>query len=465
MKDLHDDLIALPAPDHRAGFWSDLSDDLALPQRPAERRKVRTPNIRSRRRLALVAALATIAAFSFLPGMLTGENGDSQTGGDLTPPASSTTTSPPTTVVDTTTPGEASAPWDTAPMTANAVADLYAVLWRKAENKAWCSVLAPDEPTPPAAERAADFGGGWGVAYDRTDGPGRNPDGSYCANCGRSAYGIAGVGIGADETQIRSKGEVQEFADGSIVAYYPEGFDPASELMLADIALPSEGCVYQAWSMLGRDHLKGFVSRLRRVEGLQADPVVRRTAADTILIDGGTPPWDAPSISDPDLLAVAFARSLDAEATEVIGFADPGPGLESATVRAAAIGNWGVAWDNPSGLGHDSGNYPCANCGRGVIGIGSIGPYDPQGPGLWADPALAKITWNEGSLAVITWRIGDLQLPTDQVAYPDAVTGEMVPDGIQATVYIPGAGTYQVWSHLGYDHLLSLIDAMRFVQR
>ena len=254
-------------------------------------------------------------------------------------------------------------------------------------------------------------------------------------------------------------------SDGSLVAIYPEGFDPGSGFLLADIVVPGEGCFYQAWSALGRDHLEGLIAQLRKVEGLRAPTVTPRTDADTKIIDGGDPPWDAPAVAAADLVAVAFDRSLDGQTVPVMAFADVGVALASATVRPAAIGNWGAAWDHPTGLGHDAGNYPCANCGRGVIGIGGFGPYEPDGPGPWARPALAKITWDDGSQAVITWRIGDLRLPESQVVFPDPETGELVPDGVQAMVYIPNAGTYQVWSHLGYDHLLSLLEAMRFVQK
>ncbi len=464
MRDLGDDLNRLEVPEHRSGFWAELDDEMrttpTVPSRP--------PRSTPRRWMALAAATATVAAFAFLPGLLTGGGDVADDPGDLAPPSSTaptTTVAPSTTVTD---PGPTQAgnpPWGAGSLTQEQVPALFAAVWQKAENRAWCSALAPNSATPVAEPREAYFGGGWAVAYDRADGPGRNADGSYCADCGRSAYGIAGVGLAADVELVRSRPEVRTYSDGSIVAVYPEGLDPSSGFLLADLVLPGEGCLYQAWSALGRDHLEGLLAQLRKVEGLQAATITQRTDADTKRIEGGAPPWDAPHIDAPGLLAVAFGRSLDSTEIPVLGFAEVGPGLDSAVLRPAAIGNWGVGWDNPDGPGHDSLNYPCADCGRGAIGIGGFGPYDPAGAGEWARPALAEITWDDGSLAIITWRIGDLRLPESLVLYPDPKTGEMIPDGVQAMIYIPNAGIYQVWSHFGYDHLLSLIEALRFVER
>lgn len=467
MRDLGDDLNRLEVPEHRSGFWSELDEQMAGVRRSAPR----TATLRGRRWMAVAAAAVTVAAFAILPGLLTGGE---EVGGDgvgdtstTTAPAESTTTAEATTTtfVDTGPTQAGSPPWGATKLTRDQVPAVFVDVWTAAENQTWCSALAPNSPTPPAEPRRAIFSGGWAVAFDRAEGPGRNADGSICADCGRSAYGIAGVGLAADRDLLLGRPEVREYSDGSLVAIYPEGFDESSAFLLADIVLPDQGCLYQAWSSLGRDHLEGFLAQLRRVDGLEAAALVPRTAADTVREERGTPPWAASRISAEDVLAVAFERSLDTNPVPVMAFTDLGPGLERAQLRPAALGNWGVAWDNPDGPGHDGLNYPCADCGRGVIGIGAFGPYDPEGPGDWADPALMEITWEDGSLAVITWRIGDLRLPADQVVFPDPATGELVPDGVQATLYIPNGGTYQLWSHLGLDHLLLLLENLRFAER
>ena len=60
--------------------------------------------------------------------------------------------------------------------------------WEAAENRSWCSALYPADATslgPGGVIRPANFGGGWAVAWDLPDGPGRLPSGEYCRDCGR----------------------------------------------------------------------------------------------------------------------------------------------------------------------------------------------------------------------------------------------------------------------------------------
>src|SRR5690349_21836485 len=74
------------------------------------------------------------------------------------------------------------APWSAAPLAAADVPAVYLQQWRKADNRATCALLAPVAlQARDAKPRAANFSGGWAVAYDE---PGL-----------RSAFGIAGAGV------------------------------------------------------------------------------------------------------------------------------------------------------------------------------------------------------------------------------------------------------------------------------
>jgi hypothetical protein len=79
----------------------------------------------------------------------------------------------------------APAPWDQPPLSSAEAPGVLLVQWRQAENRATCAPLAPVslEPHTGARVRAAQFSGGWAIAYDL---PGQ-----------RSAFGIAGTGSSA----------------------------------------------------------------------------------------------------------------------------------------------------------------------------------------------------------------------------------------------------------------------------
>ena len=100
-----------------------------------------------------------------------------------------------------------------------------------------------------ARPRAAYFGGGWGVAYDK---PGR-----------RSAFGIAGAGIRADARSIERWPMVLRWVDGSAAGYGPEG--DVGPGYLAYLKVTGQGCLYNVWSNLGSRHLRFLIGQLRQV--------------------------------------------------------------------------------------------------------------------------------------------------------------------------------------------------------
>ena len=117
----------------------------------------------------------------------------------LPPTLAETTTT--TTVPTTTTAGAPldgrAAPWSDPVLGQAAVPSVLVERWNAAGNRSWCSALFPAALGTDGSLRSAEFGGGWAVAWDRSNGPGRLPSGEYCADCGRGAFGVAGTGVQA----------------------------------------------------------------------------------------------------------------------------------------------------------------------------------------------------------------------------------------------------------------------------
>lgn len=143
------------------------------------------------------------------------------------------------------------APWGQAALAAAQVPPVYLEQWRRAENRATCALIAPSslgtgEGTAP---RAATFSGGWAVAYDQ---PGL-----------RSAFGVAGTGAPAAEPSYDEWPFSRRWADGSSAGYGPEGGSGPNQLAYLRIA--GQGCLYNVWSRLGREHLEHLLAHLRFV--------------------------------------------------------------------------------------------------------------------------------------------------------------------------------------------------------
>src|SRR5690242_7169480 len=76
------------------------------------------------------------------------------------------------------------APWRAVPIERSAVPAVYVEQWTKAENRDTCALVAfrtLGKEGAGASSRAANFSGGWAVAYDLPQ--------------VRSAFGIAGAGV------------------------------------------------------------------------------------------------------------------------------------------------------------------------------------------------------------------------------------------------------------------------------
>lgn len=138
---------------------------------------------------------------------------------------------------------------------AGAVPAAYLGEWRNADNRVTCALIAPapldaaitDESTP----RAAQFSGGWAVAYDD-------------ANT-RSAYGVAGTGSRAWDAGIYDDWpDKRVYADGSRVGYGREGGTGPN--WLAYVRIPGQECLYNVWSRRGKAHLEELIAQLRFVD-------------------------------------------------------------------------------------------------------------------------------------------------------------------------------------------------------
>lgn len=363
----------------------------------------------------------------------------------LAPTTVAATTAAPETTVAPVVAQAAAPPWGAAPLATGDVPDVLGVQWEGSELREFCSALYPGLPlTEDAAIRSANFGDGWAVAWDLPDGPGRLPSGEYCEDCGRGAFGVAGAtgpAIG-DETEVWA--QRLDWSDGSKAGYGFEGFGDGSqgEPLLMYLLIADEGCLYNVWSFLGEDHLLGLVAGLRFVDGLRGVPTPWiAEAPPPEIVEAGEPAW----VTEPPVAATEISNLYVVEwedeagspaSCPLLAFADLGAAAADAALRRANSANeMLLAWDRPSGPGHDAGSAPCADCGRGAIGLGTF-----LGGQIGERPITRS--WSDGS-----------QAATFAGFY-----------GTEALLQPEGFGcVYWLWSHLGEDHLDYLFTQLRRV--
>lgn len=443
------DLRDLAVPDHRDGFWDDLTARLAdevqeLPLVDGSRRVTGWLLAPAAAVVVLVAMIGVSglfggsdeAVFEEIPGPLTGEEATTTIAAVTeTTVASDDTT---TTILD---PSLPDAPWVVpGPIPIDEVPQQLVDEWSNAENRTWCSALAIADQslTEGYTPRAAEFSGGWGLVYDAAD--------------LRSAFGVAGAGLVQKPELATRWPTVQHYADGSVVGYGGEGFDEANPRRLAELVVAGQGCMYQVWSELGDEHLATVIDSLRLVEGMQAEPV---EFVELEVRDGGEAPWSR-AVGDVNLpVIVGQNRTVQGPLLwpTTVGF-------DQATLRTSAVGAWAVAWDVPGQPGHDSSNRPCAECGRGTVGFAEFEPSTDVG--VPAGQQL-RIRYDDGSFVEVGYYVGDDRLPSDRPQFTAADTGEPVVGGHQAIIFLPDGRQYLLWSHLGLDHLLALVEGLREV--
>ena len=144
--------------------------------------------------------------------------------------------------------------------------------WGKADNRETCAPLAfASTGQARGAPRPANFGGGWGVAFDLPN--------------LRSAYGLAGPGPVEDDRlppdvqrerlseQWPYFRELAALPQPAFAGYGVEGAEayPADNPSgrgigsLAYVRMGEQACTYNVWSRLGRAHLEALLDALRPV--------------------------------------------------------------------------------------------------------------------------------------------------------------------------------------------------------
>lgn len=157
------------------------------------------------------------------------------------------------------------------------------------------------------------------------------------------------------------------------------------------------------------------------------------------IASSGPAPWTAAPLelsALPEVYRLEWAEAGAPSSCPLLAYADLGPEAQEAKIRRAENDReLLIAWDNPDGPGHDHRSDPCSDCGRGVIGLGTI-----QSTSYVVGPA--TIAWDDGSFASVA-------------------PGHY---GIEARIQPAGADCkYRLWSHLGFDHLNYLISQLRKV--
>lgn len=143
------------------------------------------------------------------------------------------------------------APWQRQPLAPDAVSAAYHEAWRAAENRDVCAPIAPASTgAEGAVARRATFSGGWGVAYDLPE--------------QRSAFGVAGTGVDVSDPTWSGWPHSMTWDDGSTAGYGPEGGSGPNQL--AYLRITGQGCLYNVWSRLGREHLEQLLGQLRFIE-------------------------------------------------------------------------------------------------------------------------------------------------------------------------------------------------------
>lgn len=423
------ELEKLPVPEHLPGFW----DRLEAALHGTSRRDL--PGW-----LWAPAAAVAVMAVGLASTLLLGGDGVLR-GSPSSPLDAAATTSEPAgeSIVE---PGAdvVAAPWNLAPLPESAVPAVLIEQWGKADNRTWCSGMFPESLVGRAGARSADFSGGWAVAFDTEI---------------RSALGVAGTSLAPfEDVGVRWPHRIR-FDDGAVFGWGGEGFDETNPRRLGELAIPSEGCVYQIWSELGDEPLIEMARTLRRVEGLEAEPVEWREVGP--IEELGPAPWRGEAAPDVPPWATDLGDRLG---YPIPVFALPEE-VAGARIRPLASGA-GMAWDLDSGPGHDNFNRPCADCGRGVIGFEALGgPAEVSDVLNQAAPGMRRLRWDDGSTAVIGYYVGENALPPEVTQFYDPETGEPVPSGYRALISIPGVGTFEMWCHLGMDHLVSMIERLR----
>jgi hypothetical protein len=190
------------------------------------------------------------------------------------------------------------------------------------------------------------------------------------------------------------------------------------------------------------------------------EPGIPEATTTTSTIAADAAPWSGAALADdavPGVVADTWAAADNRDECAVLFPADPGSLAQGAVLHDRYFGGgWGLAWDLPSGPGRwEPGGEYCADCGREAFGVAGTG-----GDALGTEDAIwpHHLAWTDGSAAGRDYAHAGYGY---EALSPTGEAGEPM----LAYLFIDGQSCmYNVWSFLGEEHLLSLIEQLRFVE-
>ncbi len=254
----------------------------------------------------------------------------------------------------------------------------------------------------------------------------------------------------ADEVLFQITGE-----DGTLLwsGTVPDCPDcPAGEFV---VELPASVPTGEAWAILRAYPSSG--SRVPLAEypvwlnPTQGDVTTTTTTTIPPAVPANAAPWSAaPLAADavPTVVANTWSAADNRDECAILFPADPGALAGDAVLHDRYFGGgWGLAWDLPSGPGRwDPGGEYCADCGREAFGVaGTGGDASGTEDAIWPN----RLAWTDGSHAGYGY---------------EGLTSGGSGEPLLAYLFIEGQGCmYNVWSYLSEEHLLALLDQLRFV--
>jgi hypothetical protein len=155
------------------------------------------------------------------------------------------------------------------------------------------------------------------------------------------------------------------------------------------------------------------------------------------------PPWAGPPLAAADVPRVFRDEHRKAANRETCPLLVPTEVEAGARPRRASFhGGWAVAYDKKGAPGSRPSGEPCASCGRSAFGVAGTGSEKGGGP-EWP----GNIVWSDGSRA----------------GY--GLEGGQGPRMLAFVERADAGCLYNVWSALGEEHLVALIESLRSVEQ
>lgn len=174
--------------------------------------------------------------------------------------------------------------------------------------------------------------------------------------------------------------------------------------------------------------------------------------------DAGPAPWSNPPLQHSEVPDVLIRGWSDPENQEC-----PALGLKDQADQAVPrLGGFGstVSYDNPDGPGMRGDSSVCIDCGRSAYGIPFGVVFNPDRVlNDWAQLPAYHLEWDDGS-----WAILPRPHPTAEWQVIDPETGQSAEPEWTAHLWLDNDCHYRIWSWLGPNHLLELLEDLRFVQ-